>query len=74
MNDDGHASGTGLAGDKDDSDFISALATAHNKKQLNDALAGLEQSAAAGKPIDKAELVMAGMKKKKRPRFSGILM
>ena len=46
MNDDGHASGTGLAGDKDDSDFISALATAHNKKQLNDALAGLEQSAA----------------------------
>ena len=45
----------GLAGDKDDSDFISALATAHNK-QLNDALAGLEQSAAAGKPIDKQSL------------------
>ena len=69
-NKEGIAANTGLSGDKGDDDFVAALAAAHNKSQLNEALCGLETQAAKGRDngIDKAELVMAGMKKKKEAK------
>ena len=63
-NNDGHAAQDGIEGDKDGAgptNFIPALTSAHSLEELNEALDGLLKQ----ETVDKGELVMGGMQKKK---------
>lgn len=60
-NEAGHRSDMGIDGDKRGDDAVAALVSAHNAQQLNKAL----ELIAAQQTVDKGQLVMAGMGKKK---------
>ena len=68
VNEEGNASGAGIDGDKAAwaSDFVSAVCdpTATTQEALQ-ALGWLREAAAGGAEIDKAALVMGGMRRKK---------
>mgnify|MGYP003985193959 CR=1 FL=1 len=61
-NNDGHQSINGVDGDVNGVKWIAALTSAHNKKELELALKGLEEDL---KNVDKGDLVMSGMSKKR---------
>jgi hypothetical protein len=63
-NDDGHCSINGIDGDMIGVNWIAALTSAHDLTQLEDALTGIEKDI-EDKNIDKVELVMGGMGKKR---------
>lgn len=60
-NEAGHVSETGIDGDKRGDDAVPALVSAHNAHELNEAL----EMIASQQVVDKGQLVMAGMGKKK---------
>ena len=63
-NNDGHAAQDGIEGDKNGAaptNYIPALTSAHSIEELNEALEGL----LAQENVDKGELVMGGMQKKR---------
>jgi hypothetical protein len=63
-NSDGHCAINGVDGGMIAVNWIAALTSAHDKGQLEEALNGIEQAITENK-IEKSELVMGGMGKKR---------
>jgi len=64
-NNEGHAAGTGIEGDKTIDNYVHALADAASTKELEFAMAQLEVQSGSALGIDKVELVQTGMGKKR---------